>query len=208
MELHEFARQLRERVDGNRMTGAAILGNLAQECDAGADFLASDNYYSWYYHAGAILRPAVIAEMGVRFGYSLKAVIDGSGLPYYAVEILGVDDERDGRETLGVFQKYFFDKGTRRLTLLRTDTQKLTTLGMKNPADLVHVDAWHTEAGCYHECELAYDAVRPGGFILVDDAVGGGAVRAGADRFCRHQGLASVYFPTLRGLLAIRAPDY
>ena len=191
--------------------GRDVIGDLAQPGDAGCDFLTSDNYYSWYYHVGAVLKPRKIVEFGVRYGYSLKALLDGSGVPWENCAVVAVDDERDGVRTLDIFEKYFRDRHIFLLDLWRRDTQTLPVVEFVNTVgvqlDLAHVDAWHTEDGCYHECELAYAAVRPGGFVLVDDALPGGVVRAGADRFCRDRKLDNVYLETLRGMLIFRIPD-
>lgn len=220
MTLDELAQQLSERQKAwGLIDGYSIIGDLVQPLDRGEDFLTSTNYYSWYFLLGYILKPRRIAEFGVRYGYSIKALTSGgwsactyeneAGEPY-ATTVWGVDDERDGEKTLHVFEDYFKKVDFLSYTLTRQDTQKLNTYDIpeafRDSTDLVHVDAWHTEDGCYHECGLAWSTAKPGGFVVVDDAKPGGVVRKGVDRFCLDNQLNSVYFDTLRGMVIFQTP--
>lgn len=186
------------------VSGDLLLGDLLQPGDRNADFVTSNNCYSWYGHIGVVLRPKRILEFGVRYGYAIKSLINGS--EQSPIEVWGFDDERDGVNTLDVFRTYFARHYMGSLVIEERNTQTLTLADVPLEMDVAHVDAWHTESGCYRECELALYAVRPGGFVLVDDA-NPGPVRDGAERLCRDHGLPFRFLPTLRGMLVFQKPE-
>lgn len=186
-----------------------ILYPLLQPCDEGCHFVSGNRNYLWYAAIGTSLYPRRILETGTRYGYSLWALIQDQPLKVPGF-IYSVDDQRDGEDTLGVFQAFFVNLSSITLTIDRRDTQSIKDLTEETkgyaPFDLAHIDAWHTEQGCYHECSLALPLMAPGSFIVVDDA-NPGCVRDGAERFCREHGLAFEFLPTLNGMLLIKVPD-
>jgi predicted O-methyltransferase YrrM len=171
--------------------------------DDGQEYVEGADNYIWFYLIGKLVRPRIIAEMGTRFGYSLKMFVDGAGHPPAEYQIRVFDEERDGFKPLDTCLAYFRTViGVQDIQATRSDTRSLTSLNLPAPADLCMVDADHTTAGCLHECSLALASVRPGGMIVVDDILNPD-VKVGADEFCCRNGLTAHYLPSLRGIYLI-----
>jgi predicted O-methyltransferase YrrM len=117
-----------------------------------------------------------------------------------------VDAELEGDQTLCVLQAYFQGRGFHDLAVRHDDTRTIATLELDGLADLALVDAYHSAEGCYHECQLAWAAPKPGGLLVVDDVFDPGAPREGANRFCQEMGMLSPdYLPSLNGIyLAVK----
>jgi predicted O-methyltransferase YrrM len=201
MNLHDLLK-LRDSI---KMTDKEVIGELFQEMDSGMDFVESDNNYIWFYTIGKYFRPQVIVEMGTRFGYSLKAFVDGTGRPASDLSLWAYDSECDGLKTLHICENYFKERGVA-ININRSDTRLLTALEANN-ADLVMVDAYHTEDGAFHECELAWNALKNGGIIVFDDAseeaTPNGIAKKGALNFCSKYNLMPYYLPSFRGIFLI-----
>lgn len=184
---------------GAPLTDRAVLGALVQEVDRGCEWVEGSNNYVWWYGIGLHWRPASVVEIGSRFGYSLAAI----AMPSAVLRLCVVDDERDAdKEPLRVLERHFLGYD---LTIRREDSQKIATLAPWAGFDLGSVDADHTAAGCYHDCGLVWDALRPGGLLVVDDTQPGG-VRDGAEQFCRDRGVEWGHLPTLRGVHLVIKP--
>lgn len=187
------------------MTDKEIIGSLLQEMDVGKDFVSGDNNYAWFHAIGKTYKPRVIVEMGTRFGYSLKAFTSGAGHPPEDFSLWVYDVECDGIKTLDVFERYFEAAGFTDINIHRVNTQSLTTLGIAG-VDLAMVDGEHTESGCLHECNLAWDALDSGGIMVIDDA-SYEAPRAGVMKFCEQRHIEPLeYLPSLRGIYLIQKP--
>ncbi len=187
-------------------TDEAVLGSLIQVQDHGFPFVTGDNYV-WWQAIGTYYKPRRLAEIGVRFGYSLKALVQGAGHPPGTYYVAAYDAECNpgDHNPLGVFARHFTEQlGIESLRLERVDTQVLDSLRVQD-IDLAVVDADHSEAGCHHDCELAFAALRPGGVLVVDDTRPG-EVRAGCERFCRENGLDYAFLPSLTGIHLVRKP--
>jgi hypothetical protein len=203
----ELIQQHDAMAHGNDTWDRKIVDDLLQPKDENADFITGSNYYLWYNLIGWHFEPKSILEMGTRYGYSLKALTDGAGWAPVEYRIRVIDDERDGDKTLDVFLEYFKKKGFKPIEVLPVDTQSLPVIRFlpANQFDFAHVDAWHTEPGVYHECNLALGYTKPGGVILVDDT-NPGPVRDGTERFCKERNLDFAFLPTLRGMHIIQIP--
>src|ERR1700734_2435625 len=59
------------------LTEADLLAPILHQRDIGADWIDSGTYPT-YWKIGNILRPVSIAEIGVRYGYSLYSLVAGS----------------------------------------------------------------------------------------------------------------------------------
>jgi len=186
----------------HHLTDQQVIGTLFQSMDEGKEFVATDRNYVWFYLIGKYYRPKRIGEMGTRFGYSLKAFVDGAGHNPEDYELWVYDAEVDGIKTLHIFEDYFRNEmKINNLHINRSKTQDLTTLGVEN-LDLCMVDAFHTLDGCYHECELAYAALRPGGVMVVDD-VDYPLPSAAFKKFCEERNFTYTYLPSFRGIFIL-----
>lgn len=186
-----------------------LLGPILQPMDVGRDFVSGHNNYVWWWAIGRVECPRTIAEIGVRFGYSLWTLTGGvvGHHPPEAVELWCYDAEADyGQKTNDVFLATFAKYGFTNIHMHAVDTQKLATLAIPTPVDLVSVDGNHSESGVYHDCRLAYGALRPGGLMVVDDTQPGD-VRDGCERFCEDFKLPFAYLNSYRGIHIIRKPE-
>ena len=117
------------------------------------------------------LKPRRIAEIGVRYGYSIKSFVLGSlAGGTKDIEVTGWDNESYAGDAgcLAVAEAHFAQHLPEvKLTLNRANTANLTTLG--GPYDLIHVDGDHSEAGSYRDLGLAWAAVADDGHVLFDD---------------------------------------
>lgn len=196
MTCHEIAAEV-EKIRENK-TGREILGDLVQPVDDQAEWITRSDYYSYYYAIGRVINPRRYLEIGVRYGYSIKAIVDGSGIPWNETEVYGVDFESEPPSN----QIAMDHLGSRlkRFELLKDDSQELRNLYIP-PVDLGHVDALHTEDGVYHDIRLVWRCLKPGGVLLIDDCIPGGIVRKGAERFITDMGVEYAYLPTFRGMI-------
>lgn len=178
-----------------------ILGEL-HPADIGQEWMDKGTY-RFYWAIGRAFRPESYIEIGVRFGYSIQSIAAGSG---QLKTVYGFDNEYDMPGSLSVADARV--RGLVRNTYFtKADSQTLETLG-RIQADLAHVDGMHTRDGVYHDCELAIEAIKPGGILLIDD-VGGDAgleVRRGSLDFCEAYKLTPHYLHCYHGMYLIRKP--
>jgi len=196
--------ELRENI---KLSDKEVIGDLFQNMDEGKDFVSGYNNYVWFYIIALNYRPRKIVEMGTRFGYSMKAFVDGANHQPNEYDIHVYDIECDGIKTLHVFENYFRSiLNIEKIAVNKVDTQSIDSLSVKY-ADLVMVDAYHTEEGVFHECSLGWEALRPGGVMVVDDinddATLNACAKKGTLRFCESKGLNPVYLPSFRGIYLI-----
>lgn len=203
--LAEIASDIVRLCESGPLTDADVLGDLVQPSDRDSDYILAGGNYVYWYQIGAAFRPRRIVEIGTRYGYSMRAITYGASHPPRDLDITVFDNEScyGTPEPLTVFEEYFKSRlDITRLRINRVDTQTLTTLGLSG-VDLAVVDADHSEQGCYHDCGLAFDVLRPGGILVVDDTLPG-CVRDATERFCRERGLEFAFLSSLRGVHIIR----
>lgn len=203
MTAHDLARKVTECRTKGAATDRRVLGPILEAADAGRDFVEGDNNYTWWDAIGEVLKPRSVLEIGVRYGYSLKCLLNHTPKPLC---VLAVDCEYDGAKTNSEFERHFRRQMNGvSLTIVSADSQTLTTL----PAcdfDAGSVDGRHDAGGCKHDCELVFEALRPGGVMVVDDTLEGGEPRQGCEEFCREHGLEWAYLPSLRGIHLVVKP--
>lgn len=125
-----------------------------------------------------------ILEIGVRAGYSLYTWLAA----YPKARALGIDADNgthggQGGPWLPHAEVLFKDND--RVTLLRADTQAMTTLPLidEKRYDFIYVDGNHSADGVYHDMTLAWAALKPGGMMLVDDYKHLDTVRQGVNHW-------------------------
>lgn len=184
------------------LTDLDVIGDLLQPMDKNADFVTGDNNYVWFYLIGKYFRPKIIAEMGTRFGYSMKAFVKGAGHLPGAYSLWSIDCECDGI-TLDIFEDYFINRlKIKNLHTIRDDTRNISSLNVSS-VDLCFVDGYHTTEGCYHECSIGFDALKSDGVMVVDD-VNYNEIKIGVEKCCNERGLNYSYLPSLRGIYIIK----
>lgn len=198
MNCHEIAAEVQRVWESlPHKTGRDILGFLVQPMDEDKDFINRDDCYAYYYAVGRVLKPRRYVEIGVRFGYTMKAVVDGAGM-WGEAEVYGIDMEYDGIPSNQVARNYL-GRRLKTFELYRTDSRSLQKLEIE-PVDLGHVDGYHTEEVVGHDSQLIWDCLKPGGVLMIDDC-GPGEVKTGAERFFGDRGIEYSYLPTLRGMM-------
>lgn len=180
-----------------------ILGNAIQPSDKALDFIVSDNYYQWYYKIGVLKRPQTIVEFGVRYGYSSIALCRGANLVHVRPSLFLWDSEQDipGCLEIAAANILPYASGIR---VFKEDTKHARKLpGVL--ADIVHVDADHSDEGLRAELALADNMVWRDGWILVDDT-NAKSIRDITEDFAASRGYSVLRIPTLRGMIIIK-PD-
>lgn len=168
-----------------------------------------NNNYRWYYGLAQVHQPELIAEIGVRYGYSLFAMARGSKMN---PTLVGFDNESycpaSMQHTFDKLELYF----PQRVTLYALNTQKEQSLAQYcNQIAMFSVDGDHTQDGCRHDMELAWPTLRRGGVLVVDDIDYAGQdgrinLRPVVQQFCQEKAVDFLYLPTTRGLAVIVKP--
>jgi predicted O-methyltransferase YrrM len=159
----------------------------------------------------------VVAEIGVRAGYSAKMFILGSD----AEEFVGFDcyntvHEKDiSNGDLQSHANKLLKETKCKSSVIILDTQKTESLLSYFPkgVDFFHIDADHTIEGVTHDLELALEVLNPNGRILVDDVgqidsegkilYGAALVRNATERFAQKHKLSCAFIDTLTGELLL-----
>ena len=111
-------------------------------------------------------KPERILEIGVRCGYGAHALICGSG---QVKTYLGIDNDDQAHE--GGPWLWWAEKLLAGLDVdWRILEQDSHSVQLEATYDLAHVDGDHTYSGCMSDMTLAWDALVPGGVMIVDDA--------------------------------------
>lgn len=187
--------------DETSLTDREILGEHLQACDEGADYIQGRDYYLWYYILARHYRPANIAEIGTRYGYSLKSLVLGSlsRRPAGELKVYSFDDESYEPGSTRVARAMCDDLGVAS-EFTAMDTQESDDLGLSR-IDLFHVDGCHTFAGAFTDLIRARASLSPDGVILIDDVDHSAPHLPRAVRwFCREFGFSYDYVPHFRGL--------
>lgn len=166
-----------------------------------------DNNYRWYYGLGRAFKPHYIAEIGVRYGYSLYALALGAGCDP-VVWCLDNNSYIPGSLDWACDHLHGVCE---HVTKAEVDTQKVNRLDIRTKVDLFSVDGDHTDAGARHDMELAWPCIRPGGLLLVDDIDycgqdGNINLRPVVQAFCQSYSTEFLWLPTTRGLAVIVKP--
>ncbi len=126
-------------------------------------------YYKIKYDICKNQKPKVIAEIGVRAGYSAWTFLQACPTAkYYGFDANngkhGGQGGKDGKFfewTKKILKPYDFK-------LTQLDTQTIDNLELEN-IDFFHVDGDHTSKGVIHDLDLAFKTLNINGMILVDD---------------------------------------
>ena len=175
------------------LTDKQVLGDWLMPEDVDRAHIAKNENYVWYYAIGQYFKPKTIAEIGVKYGYSIKSLLEGAGSIY----VEGYDNEihRPGSNQIVIDRLIALGVKHR---IYNLDTQQINIL--TGDFDLVHVDGSHVYNDALHDMRLAWAAIKYGGIMLVDDCRYIDFVQRALQDFCKEQMVASVYLPSYRGL--------
>jgi len=126
-------------------------------------------YYKVKYMLCKQQNPKVIAEIGVRAGYSawtfLQACPEATYIGFDANNGThggqGGEDGKFARWAEKILESY-------NTKLIEMDTQTVDNLNITG-VDFFHVDGDHTTVGVQHDLDLAFNAISDTGLIVVDD---------------------------------------
>lgn len=196
-------------------TDAEIIGTAKQ---AGDDFIDTHETYTWYRAVGCAVAPDNILEMGVRYGYSAIAIVEGAvWAGVQTIKYLGVDSEFDGVASNDIALDNIVNVmpvwtnagkgqqgGSAKIVKVSTTNVNETNAAINGHGlfDLIHIDGDHSVDGILREIEIAKTWVHPKGVILIDD-LDIPHVRTAADKFCDDYGIIPVYLPTFHGMYLI-----
>ena len=169
-------------------------------------------YYNLKYRLAKFVKPKVIAEIGVRAGYSGWAFLQAAPEAKY----YGLDANNGSHGGKGINEHDWWSHAKDILheyntVLTEVDTQKVNTLTsiIKDLVDLFHVDGDHTKEGVKHDLDLAAKVLSPTGAILVDDIHYIKPVRLGVDEWLdKHKEFKGQYVHSLRGETLIQREEY
>lgn len=187
--------------EARNYTDEFLIGDALHDMDRGADFAGGGcNCYSWHYSLGYQLRPRVVVEIGTRFGYSMLSMFR-SQKSRERLEIVHCFDNEScvPGSILHASRHFAANSIPHRITV--ANTQDMNSLPV-NGADVCHVDADHSECGCFHDCMIAWEALVDGGHLIVDDAKYF-SVASGVARFLLMTGRTAEFHPSLRGFYLI-----
>jgi hypothetical protein len=144
--------------------------------------------------------PKIIAEIGVRTATAaLMFMKCWPEARYIGMDTGGFIDGGIGMKGIDWARKILkpFNAEIRMI-----DSQSLT--GLVDKLDFAHADGLHTFEGCYHDMTILFDALNPGGYLLVDDYDHLSEVRRSVDAWLKaHPDLEWKYFKTYRGDILI-----
>jgi predicted O-methyltransferase YrrM len=150
------------------LTDGEAIGPFLHPSDE--DVRNSRNAYGWWRWIGRTFRPQTYCEIGCRWGYTLAAMLS-IGRPLCRLEqYVAVETEQD--ESAGCLGHIAAKLATYyprvRFEPHRVNSQTLRSLP-GGPFDIVHVDADHHGPAAFRDLRLAWESIRPGGLLAVDD---------------------------------------
>jgi len=162
------------------------------------------DYYKVKYDICKEIKPRKMVEIGVRAGYSAWAFLQATP----DAEYIGYDDNNGRYGGKGGEDGSFFEWARNILSkynykLIELNTQSIKDLGIYD-IDFFHIDGDHSKAGVMHDLDLAYNSVRIGGYILVDDVDHIDGVKRGVSEWVDNHKVETRFIKSLRGECLIR----
>ncbi len=163
-------------------------------------------YYKVKYKLCKEQNPKVIAEIGVRAGYSAWTFLQACPKAGY----IGFDANNGTHGGQGGKDGKFFKWAKKILEpynhrLIELDTQTVDSLNIRD-VDFFHVDGDHTTKGVQHDLDLAFECISDTGLIVVDDITYIKEVRIGVGKWIEkmEDKITHEFIKSLRGETLIR----
>lgn len=166
-----------------------------------------DDRYTYYYAIAKQVRPVIIAEIGVYYGWSLMAMAKGAIAG-------GVRNERGSNTTVNGFDNEQYAPGCLEwarqafmeeriaCNLMKMDTQQQSSLPL-HMVQLASVDGDHTYESCLHDLELMEPCMVPrprtDAVYIVDDTGWALSLRDAAEDFARKYDYEVMHLPSHKG---------
>jgi len=154
-------------------------------------------------------QPKIIAEIGVRAGYSALAFLTACPEAKY----IGFDANNGTHGGQGGENKSFWLHAQKILSkyncaFIEIDTQIIDRLPIDDAVDFFHVDGDHTTNGIKHDLNLALLSLEfKKGKILIDDIDYIPEVKQGIEEWLQGTKLQKEYIPSPRGEYLIHVPS-
>jgi len=163
-------------------------------------------YYKIKYTLCKVQAPKIIAEIGVRAGYSAWTFLQACPAATY----IGFDANNGTHGGQGG-QDGKFAKWAKEIlknydaSFIDLDTQSVGSLDISN-IDFFHVDGDHSVKGVRHDLDLAYNVIGDDGLIVIDDITYIDTVNHGVGTWIYKMGdkITSEFVESLRGEMLIR----
>jgi len=170
-------------------------------------FKMYEKYYVAKYMICNLCSPNIIAEIGVRAGYSAWSFLKARpNAHYYGFDAnngkhggLGGTDGKFKKWAMNILKDY-------NVSYFEIDTQSIDVLPIDDKIDFFHVDGDHSYNGVIHDLVLAAKSISKNGYILIDDIDYIKDVKEAAFYFLRENKnrFESIYLPSFRGELLLR----
>jgi hypothetical protein len=128
------------------------------------------------YDAVALLKPAILVELGVDRGESYVAFCQAALENQTATQCFGVDTWRGDQHAGGYDETTFAQVSEHNRvnyasfsTLIRSDFDDASNRFEKESIDVLHLDGLHTEDAVRHDLDAWLPKLRPGGILLLHD---------------------------------------
>lgn len=164
------------------------------------EYLKSNNYYEYYYAISKHYQPEKILEIGVRYGYSLGVMINGSNV---VKKVVGIDCDDYVKNSLSVAEENIKKhiKPNLDYTFLNIDSHTISKFD--DTYDLIHIDGDHSYDGKIKDLDLLKNACK---VAIIDDYNFLPAVRKAADDWMNENKnliKSSYILDSIRGTLVI-----
>lgn len=160
-------------IDKINISTDEILRDIAVESDIATDWYQTDDYYQWYYSYGYNFKPKSYLEFGLRYGYSMAAVMRGAfAADIYVEYASAVDAEVYGVNDTNIIAQNILNKifPELKFEIFKESTANfdITKLQLKQ-YDMIHLDASHDSKGVLIELEKTWPILKINGILIVDD---------------------------------------
>ena len=166
-----------------------------------------DDRYPYYYAIAKQVRPVIVAEIGVYYGYSLMAMAKGAiaggvkNVRGQNVSVNGFDNEQYAPGCLEWVREACMQERIA-CNLMKMDTQKVDALPL-HMVQLASIDGDHTYESCLHDLRIMEPCMVPrprmDAVYIVDDTGWCLALRDAAEDFARDFGYDVMHLPTHKG---------
>jgi hypothetical protein len=134
------------------------------------------NHLHFAYDLVALMKPAVLVELGVDRGESYFAFCQAAAENQRATRCIGIDTWRGDKHAGGYDETTFAQVSSHNRanyesfsTLLRSSFDDALAQFEEESIDVLHLDGLHTETAVRHDVESWLPKLRPGGVLLLHD---------------------------------------